>query len=58
MIPIKTHVLVLKRTVMGDLYLACIYHQFTTVVPTKSESDVIFCLQLLIKTLSRTLHVS
>ena len=30
----------------------------TTVVPTKSDSDVIFCLQLLSKTLTCTLHLS
>ena len=30
----------------------------TTVLPTKSDSDVIFCLQLLSKTLTRTLHLS
>ena len=29
-----------------------------TVVPTKSDSDVIFCLQLLGKTLACTLHLS
>ena len=29
-----------------------------TVVPTKSDSDVIFCLQLLSKTLTCTLHLS
>ena len=28
-----------------------------TVVPTKSDSDVIFCLQLLSKTLTCTLHL-
>ena len=30
----------------------------TTVVPTKSDSSVIFCLQLLSKTLTCTLHLS
>ena len=30
----------------------------TTVVPTKSDSDVIFCLRLLSKTLTCTLHLS
>ena len=30
----------------------------TTVVPTKSDSDVILCLQLLSKTLKCTLHFS
>ena len=29
-----------------------------TVVPTKSDSDVMFCLQLLSKTLTCTLHLS
>ena len=29
-----------------------------TVVPTKSDSDIIFCLQLLRKTLHSTLHLS
>ena len=29
-----------------------------TVVPTKSDSNVIICLQLLYKTLTRTLHLS
>ena len=29
-----------------------------TVVPTKSDSDVILCLQLLSKTLTCTLHLS
>ena len=29
-----------------------------TAVPTKSDSDVIFCLQLLSKTLTCTLHLS
>ena len=29
-----------------------------TVVPTKSDSDVIFCLQLLSKTLTCTLYLS
>ena len=29
-----------------------------TVVPTKNDSDVIFCLQLLSKTLTCTLHLS
>ena len=29
-----------------------------TVVPTKSESDILFCLQLLSKTLTCTLHLS
>ena len=29
-----------------------------TVVPTKSDSDVIFCLKLLSKTLTCTLHLS
>ena len=29
-----------------------------TVVPTKSDSDVIFCLQLLSETLTCTLHLS
>ena len=29
-----------------------------TVVPTKSDSDVIFCLQLLNKTLTCTFHLS
>ena len=29
-----------------------------TVVPTKSDSDVIFCLQMLSKTLTCTLHLS
>ena len=29
-----------------------------TVVPTKSDSDVIFCLQLLSKILTCTLHLS
>ena len=31
---------------------------FITVVSTKSDSDVIFCLQLLSKTLTCTLHLS
>ena len=30
----------------------------TTVVPTKSDSDVIFCLHFLIKTLTCTLHLT
>ena len=30
----------------------------TTVVPTKSDSDVVFCLQLLSKTLTCTHHLS
>ena len=30
----------------------------STVVPTKSDSDVIFCLQLLSKTLTCTLHLN
>ena len=38
------------------------YQQFelkrATVVPTKSDSDVILCLQLLSKTLKCTLHLS
>ena len=29
-----------------------------TIVPTKSDSDVLFCLQLLSKTLTCTLHLS
>ena len=29
-----------------------------TVVPTKSDSDVVFCLQLLSETLTCTLHLS
>ena len=32
--------------------------QLGNVVPTKSDSDVIFCLQLLSKTLTSTLHLS
>ena len=32
--------------------------EVSNVVPTKSESDEIFCLQLLSKTLSCTLHLS
>ena len=28
-----------------------------TVVPTKSDNDIIFCLQLLIKTITCTLHL-
>ena len=31
---------------------------FSTAVPTKSDSDIIFCLQLLSKTLPCTLHLS
>ena len=31
--------------------------QVATVVPTKSDSDVIFCLQLLSKALTSTLHL-
>ena len=30
----------------------------TTVVPTKSDSDVMFCLQLLSKSLTSTVHLS
>ena len=30
----------------------------TTVLPAKSDSDVVFCLQLLSKTLTCTLHLS
>ena len=37
-------------------FKACM--QCTTVVPTKSDSDAIFCLQLLSKTLTCTLHLS
>ena len=39
----------------------CVYVHYpsdTTVVPAKSDSDVIFCLQLLSKTLACTLHLS
>ena len=32
--------------------------QYYTVVPTKNDSDVILCLQLLSKTLTCTLHLS
>ena len=32
--------------------------QTTTVVPAKSDSDIIFCLQLLCKTFTCTLHLS
>ena len=31
---------------------------YSTVVPTKSDSDIIFCLQLLSKTLTCKLHLS
>ena len=37
----------------GSVYIINAY----TVVPTKSDSDVIICLQLLSKTLTRTLHL-
>ena len=38
----------------------CLLHtgRSGTVVPTKSDSDVIFCLQLISKTLTCTLHLS
>ena len=34
------------------------FEEASTVVPTKSDSDVIFCYQLLSKTLTWTLHLS
>ena len=33
-------------------------YNMTTVVPTKSDSDVILCLELVSKTRIRTLHLS
>ena len=41
-----------------EIYLAIISCKITTVVPTKSDSDVLFCLQLLSKTLTCTHHLS
>ena len=39
--------------------LSCVYmFQVRTVLPAKSDSDVVFCLQLLSKTLTCTLHFS
>ena len=40
------------------LQLAQILHVESIVVPTKSDSDVVFCLQLLSKTLTCSLHLS
>ena len=39
-------------------YVIILVNKQITVVPTKSDSDVIFCLQLLSKTLTCTLHLS
>ena len=36
--------------------LLCIYSS-STVLPAKSDSDIVFCLQLLSKTLTCTLHL-
>ena len=39
------------------VYCVCQTYNTCTVVPTKSDSDVIFCLQFLSKTLNCTLHL-
>ena len=52
-----------RRREQGGTGTGCLF-QFTycevdaTVVPTKSDCDVIFCLQLLSKTLTCILHLS
>ena len=45
-------------TYAGNTAMITISFHKTTVVPTKSHSDVIFCLQLLSKTLTSTPHLS
>ena len=49
------------RTLCSDLAMHCspVSHKMNTaVVPTKSDNDVIFCLQLLSKTLACIYHLS
>ena len=64
-----TRVIVVWRSTLGDIYLrnilACMLsyvNQYivldTAVLPAKSDSDVMFCLQLFSKTLTLTHHVS
>ena len=56
----------MKNTMESEIYgTSCGVHapldtrdDLCTVVPTKSDSDVIFCLQLLRKTFTCTLHLS
>ena len=43
---------------MSSSQTRLVYSCNTTVVPTKSDSDVILCLQLLSKTRMRTLHLN
>ena len=43
---------------MSSSQTRLVYSCNTTVVPTKSDSDVILCLQLLSKTRMRNLHLS
>ena len=60
----SAHVLVLKKKrtkleTCANLHKFCVLYTFcdSTVVPTKSDSDVIFSLQLLSKTLTCTLYL-
>ena len=47
-----------KNTWMFILKVYSVNKSLSTVMPTKSDSDVIFCLQLLRKTFNCTLHLS
>ena len=43
---------------IGDPQDGIFYHTHDTVVPTKSDSDVVFCFLFLSKTLTCTIHLS
>ena len=55
---INTHNLIIHFKKIGHKKKVTVSDLFATVVPTKSDSDVIFCLHLLSKTLTCTLHWS
>ena len=49
--------LVMFCSVLSPVFVY-VYPTVTTVLPAKSDSDVVFCLKLLSKTLTCTLHLS
>ena len=56
--PESTVATLLEFICHGAIMLFCLFcHMLTTDVPTKSDSDVICCLQLLSKTLTCILHL-
>ena len=52
------HIRIVRLNLHTFILLVSFHHVLATVLPAKSDSDLIFCLQLLDKKLTCTLHLS